>query len=419
MRRFKGRANQVLAAAAGLFAVALALKYAYPGNWYAATLLTIAEASLAGGVADWFAVTALFRRPFGFPYHTALIPRNRNRLIEGLASAVEKEFLSKESIKARLGEANILNKLIAQTENFSVRPFARQSADKLLDELVKTIKPELVVKYMERVIKLVLKRQLAAPHAAAAIRWSLAQGKGRDIYEACISELARLAREKKTRDIIFLYLEQIKEKTAKKNWLSALVTGFMESIDGINLPDAANALQQELIKTVDELKDDDHLIWHWFEEQLAVVAERLETPEWEQAVNEWKDGLLTRVTLDEPLTALVHSALTVLSQPSSHRQYVADWLADQVESCWEWFKKSHDIQAQAEIYVKVLTANIIDNEHHLVGTVARRALQKLSDEDLSRFIEEKTGEDLEWIRINGVIVGGVAGLGLVALKTLL
>lgn len=419
MRGVKGRANQVLAAAAGLFAVAVALKYVYPGNWYAATLLTIAEAGLAGGVADWFAVTALFRRPLGFPYHTALIPRNRNRLIEGLASAVEQEFLSKKSIKARLGEANLVNKLLVQAGAINVRPFARQLADKLLDELVATIKPEHAIKYAERVSKLVLKRQLGASHAAAAIRWSLAQGKGRDIYEACIGELARLAREEKTRKIIFLYLKQIKEKTAGKNWLASLLTGFMESIDGINLADAAEALQQELIKTVDELKDDDHLVWHWFEEQLAAVADRLETPEWEQAVNEWKDGLITRVNLNEPITALVHSCLAVLSQSSSQRRYVSDWLAGQIESAWEWFKKSPDIQVQAERYIKVLTADIIDNEHHLVGQVARRALQKLSDEELSRFIEEKTGEDLEWIRINGVIVGGVAGLGLVALKTLL
>ncbi|MDF2568422.1 MAG: hypothetical protein K0R55_26 [Sporomusa sp.] len=419
MRGFKGRANKVLAAAAGLFAVAVALKYAYPGSWYTSTLLTIAEASLAGGVADWFAVTALFRRPLGFPYHTAIIPKNRKRLIAGLASAVEQEFLSKESIKARLAEANILNKLIDQTDNASVRQFIWQAIDKLIDELVKTINPNVVIKHAERVIKLVLKRQLAAPHVAAAIRWSLAQGKGRDIYVAIIGELARLAREEKTRDTIFLYLEQIKEKRAKKNLLSALVTGFMETIDGINLPDAAEALQQELIKTVDELKDDNHPVWNWFEEQFEIIAVRLETPEWKAAVADWKDGLLSRVTLAEPLAALVQSVLTALDQASPRRQYVVEWLANQAESYWERFKENPDMQGQAERYVKLLINNMIDNEHHFVGKVATSALQKLSDEDLNQFIEEKTGEDLEWIRINGVIVGGVAGLGLAILKTLM
>ncbi|HWR41871.1 DUF445 domain-containing protein [Sporomusa sp.] len=418
MRAVRGRANQALAAAAGLFVIALALTSSYPGNWWTNALLTVAEASLAGGVADWFAVTALFRRPLGFPYHTALIPRNRERLIEGLARAVEKDFLSKESINVRLIEANIIKQVLTHTESISIRPFIRQAADKLIDGLVQTFNPDTAVKYSERMIKLVLKHQSAAPHAEDVVRWSLEQGRGRQIYLAIIGELAILAREEKTRDTIFLYLEQVKQKTAKKNWLSAMVTGFMETIDGINLTDAADALHQELIKTVDELQDEDHPVRHWFEDQLSELTMRLETPEWETAINGWKDSLVTRISLTEPLTALIQAVLNALRQPSEYRHYVAEWLAGHVESSWEQFKQSPTMQMQAETYVKVLIRNMIDNEHHLVGKVASRALQKLSDEDLNRFIEDKAGEDLEWIRINGVIVGGLAGLGLAVFKAL-
>ncbi|HWR08091.1 DUF445 domain-containing protein [Sporomusa sp.] len=419
MRAVRGRANHALAAAAGLFVVALVLTVVYPGTWWPKALLTVAEASLAGGVADWFAVTALFRRPLGFPYHTALIPRNRERLIEGLANAVEKDFLSKESINVRFIEAAIIKQVIAQTGTISLRPFIRQATDKLIDGLVQSANTDVAAKYAERVIKLVLKHQSVAGYAEDAVCWFLEQGKGRQLYIAIIGEIATLVRTEKTRDTIFSYLEQVKEKTAKKNWLSAMVTGFMESIDGINLSDAADALHQELIKTVDELYDEEHPVRHWFEDQLAVLTVKLETPEWEMAINGWKDSLITRISLTEPLTALIQIVVNALGQPSDYRHYVAEWLADQIEGGWDQFKQSPVMQNQAEAYIKVFLNKMIDNEHHLVGTVARRALQKLSDQDLNRFIEDKAGEDLEWIRINGVLVGGLAGLGLAVFKALL
>ncbi|QDR82873.1 DUF445 domain-containing protein [Sporomusa termitida] len=419
MKAVKGRANQALLAAAALFVVSLVLVYIYPGNWWFRLLLTVAEASLAGGVADWFAVTALFRRPLGFPYHTALIPRNRERLIEGLVSAVEQDFLSKKSITARLMEAAIIKQGMAQSETSTFKPFIKQAADKLISGLVMSVNIDIAARYAERVIKFLLKHQPVAGHSGEAIRWFLEQGKGRQVYTAIIGELAIVARAEKTRDTIFLYLEQVKQKTAKKNWLSAMVTGFMESIDGINLSDAAEALQQELIKTVDELYEDDHPVWLWFEDQLAELIVKLEAPEWENAVNVWKDSLIIRISLYEPLTALIRVVVKELGAPSAYRHYLTVWLANKMESSWENFKQSPAMQSQAEAYIKTFLNKLINNEHHLVGTVARQALQKLSDEDLNRFIEEKAGEDLEWIRINGVLVGGLAGLGLVVLKTLL
>jgi uncharacterized membrane-anchored protein YjiN (DUF445 family) len=137
------------------------------------------------------------------------------------------------------------------------------------------------------------------------------------------------------------------------------------------------------------------------------------------AINGWKDSLITRISLTEPLTALIQIVVNALGQPSDYRHYVAEWLADQIEGGWDQFKQSPVMQNQAEAYIKVFLNKMIDNEHHLVGTVARRALQKLSDQDLNRFIEDKAGEDLEWIRINGVLVGGLAGLGLAVFKALL
>ena len=416
MRSVKRRANTVLAAAAGLFVLALTLKYNYPASSMAAAFLTVTEASLAGGVADWFAVTALFRRPLGFPYHTALIPRNRERVISALSKAVEQDFLSKEAIKARLNQVNLLDKIISYSQGNAMRPVVRGLIEKAIAELVETIDPTTVGKLGERVFKLILKRQSLVPYVAAGITWALQQGKDREAYIALVNKLTAIVNQPQTREAIYQYLEQIKEKTANKNWLSGLITGFMEMTDGINLTAAADALHQELIKAVAELTNEQHPVRLWFQEELGGIAVRLENPEWKTAIDNWKDELLNRIEVAEPLGALADTVLTACTQPTVYREYVVDWLTDQAASYWQQFKENAVLKNQAEDYVKMLIMKVVEQEHTLIGKIARRALNKLSDEDLNQFIEDKAGEDLDWIRINGVIIGGLVGMGLAIVR---
>lgn len=418
MRAVKRRANAVLAVAAGCFAVALMLNYNYPGSGMAAALLTVSEASLAGGIADWFAVTALFRRPLGFSYHTALIPRNRERVIRALANAVEQDFLSIQAIKARLNQVKLLDKIIVYSQKNAMRPVVRGVIEKAIIELAETIDSNAVGKLGERVFKLLLKRQSLVPYVAGGIAWTLRQGKDRKIYVAVVDKLTVLVRQPQTREAIYRYLEQIKEKTANRTWLSGLITGFMEMTDGINLTDAADALHQELINAVDELTNEQHPVYLWFQAELGRVAGRLETPEWQIAIDNWKNELLNRVELAEPLGTLADTVLTACSQQTVYRDYVVDWLTDQAASYWQQFKENAALKNQAENYLKMLIIKVIDQEHTLIGKIASRALNKLSDEDLNQFIEDKAGEDLDWIRINGVIIGGLVGAGLAIVRLL-
>lgn len=418
MRPVKRQANTVLAVAAGLFAGALAFKYYYPGNELAAALLMISEASLAGGVADWFAVTALFRKPLGFPYHTALVPRNRERIIVALTHTIEQDFFNKQSIAERLNQVQILDKLTAYAGTYISKASVRAVLDKLLAELAQTIDPGAVGRYGERLLKIILRRQSAAPQAAALLRWTLQEEKGGDFYTAVVNELAVMVRQEGTKAAIYNYLEQLKRKTAKKNWLASLVTEVLEGMDGINLDDAATALHEELIRTIDEIAGPEHPMRQWFQEELKEVTVNLETPEWAAIIDEWKNGQLVRLSLAGPLTALAQAILETFKQPSAYRNSVADWLAGQLASYWQRLKESPLRQKQAEIYLKALLADIMDKEHSLVGQVAGSALRKLSDEELIQFIEDKAGEDLDWIRINGVIVGGLAGLVLAVIQWL-
>ncbi|MDD4297106.1 MAG: DUF445 family protein [Eubacteriales bacterium] len=96
----KTRADILLAAVFILFAAATLLKYLYKESFFAGLLAFTFEAALVGGIADWFAVTALFKKPLGFPWHTAIIPNNRDSIIKSVSDLVSNELLSTEAITA-------------------------------------------------------------------------------------------------------------------------------------------------------------------------------------------------------------------------------------------------------------------------------------------------------------------------------
>ncbi len=105
--RLRQRANWVLAGAAVLYAIVFGIHLRYEATWLEAVYWVV-QSALIGSVADWFAVTALFRKPLGFPYHTALIPRNRNRMINGLVTLVETKLLTLEQCRNALSKVTFL-----------------------------------------------------------------------------------------------------------------------------------------------------------------------------------------------------------------------------------------------------------------------------------------------------------------------
>ena len=90
------KADVALISSALFFLLALYLHLHLPSVIWTDGLLMVSEAALVGGVADWFAVTALFRRPLGFPYHTAILPRRRDSFIHAIVVMVQKEFFSED-----------------------------------------------------------------------------------------------------------------------------------------------------------------------------------------------------------------------------------------------------------------------------------------------------------------------------------
>src|SRR5438876_7140555 len=196
--QMKRRATGLLALAAVVFAGASIFESTYPWLGY---VRATAEASLVGGIADWFAVTALFRHPLGIPIpHTAIIPANKDRVGKTLATFVQRNFLTREVIEARLRGLHIGERLaawIAQPEN--ARTIARQTAT-ALSAGAHVLKDEDVQELIDHSVEERIRKTRIAPVAGRLLSVVTEGNRHQELLNEAIILIARTVEQ--NRDLI-------------------------------------------------------------------------------------------------------------------------------------------------------------------------------------------------------------------------
>jgi uncharacterized membrane-anchored protein YjiN (DUF445 family) len=401
---FRKIANKVLTAVFILFIVAAWLKYYYPGNTAVILIYVCLEAALIGGIADWFAVTALFDRPLGIRWHTELIPRNRERIAEALTEAVENDLLSVEAIRKRIAD-------IAFVE-FFIRWVDQQGGKDIIAEIFvrhgrlaweKRNHNDFVF-FLEDLIKRNVSEFDLAPQFSTFIKQAMAQGKGEKLVDFILEELILLVEKPSFRQSVYHYMNELKQKKAR-SLLEKAVVWLGEQTDGINIEEAAEALCDELLALLKDLANHDHLVRAWISEKLHGVLVNIENePVWQEAVESWKVALVEQIKLTEPL------AVVVSKTANGSFEAATEWLAAQANIYWTVFKENKALQIWFEAKIKYSVYRLIKKEHYLIGRIVKSVLGSFSNSDLSKFVEVKAGNDLQWIRVNGSIVGGIVGL---------
>lgn len=166
----KRRATGLLLLAASVFLVAAAYEGAHPGLGY---VRAAAEAAVVGGLADWFAVTALFRHPLGIPIpHTAIIPRRKDRIGSALGNFVQRNFLSPDLIRARLGMLRLAERALRWVAEPAHARRVAQSVARGLAGGAQVLKDEDVQALIDRAVAARVRRTPLAPSSATCSRTS-------------------------------------------------------------------------------------------------------------------------------------------------------------------------------------------------------------------------------------------------------
>lgn len=408
------KANITLTAVFLFFMGAAVLEYFNPANFGIRLMFFVSEAALVGGIADWFAVTAIFKKPLGWGYHTALIPRNRAKVIEAVASIVQTELLNMNLIRKKIAGIPFSAGILLSVEKAGGSGYLTDTILALLRRYAEKQDPAQLAEKLAVFIRSTAKTWNLAPRVQGISGWALNHGYIDLGLDRLAEGLWDKAADGETRKTILHYLEEIKEeKVSSGGSIFRTMMGFVEMSDGLNLGEAADALQVELLLTLRKFRDPlDPLRISLKEILLHRLAELELDTRFSAQIEQWKEDVLSDALFSSFLETVLGEVLKVAAAPSTPSDPNALYrtLHPYVEKYWISVQHNSELQGKINAFLVDTLCRVIQNEHDLIGGMVRETLAAYTDQDLNQFVEEKAGNDLQWIRINGSMIGGIVGL---------
>ena len=408
------KANITLSVVFLFFLGAAVLKHFNPGYFAVRLMFSVFEAALVGGIADWFAVTAIFKKPLGWGYHTALIPRNREKVIEAVASIVQTELLRMDVIRKKIEGIPFVEGLLLSVEKVGGAAYLTDTILSYLRRYAEKQEPAQLAEKLAVFIRDSAKTWKLTPKVQGISGWALNHGYIDLGLDRLAEGLWDKAAEGETRKIILHYLEEIKdEKVSSGGSMLRTMMGFMEMSYGLNLDEAADALQVELLLTLRKLRDPlDPMRISLKSILLNRIVELGFDTRFSAQIEQLKEDILTDVLFSRFLESVLGEALKVASSPSSASEPNALYrtIHPYVEKYWVSVQENSALRETINLFIVDTLCRVIQNEHDMIGGMVRETLAAYTDQDLNQFVEEKAGNDLQWIRINGSMIGGAVGL---------
>lgn len=402
LARMKTVATALLAASV---AIAVAAQALAPFHWAFSYVAAWAEASAVGGLADWYAIVALFRHPLGIPIpHTAIIATNRTRIAESFGDFVRDQFLQPGPIVQRLQSVDFAA--------LAAEWIADDRRSTTLSRFVLSLAPEALVAVEETGLKTFvagraleqLKALELAPFAAKLFTAAIEDGRHQRLFDEVLVGLHRLLSDDDT-------LNAIREKVRRK--LPALFNLFRA--DAILVKRFVALISQ----AIDEAKDDPtHPFRRDFDRLAREFVEKLASSEdYAAKAEQLKQEFLARPEIGDLAEGLWRSFVKFVDEDAQSdnsllQRHIADFLADVGRKLAREPQMRSDINIGA---VKTLQT-FIENNRQEVARFVTDQIKSWDVERMTDIIELNIGRDLQYIRLNGTFVGGLAGLGLFALE---
>lgn len=384
--------------ALGLSALGLVSAYPFQGAFWGGLLTSGCTAALVGGLADWFAVNALFRRPLGIRpgriFRTEIIPRNRERIYTALSDMVQNELLSQKALRNKLNTYDFSAPVIKVWE-----AEGRQGFESPLTEVLQQVLPnlQLGVEGLEKELQYVLgngnfRKANLTPIVGEVLTKILDSIEGKKALETIMRCVSVWAQSPEVHNWLVRWLENSISRYVNENPSRKFLTMF--------LPDPsvlASKLQDQI-------------------EGYLLVSARNEVPVWlKKKVDEL--CITNSASLSEVYNKVLQHGMKMLNEvltqtfeaPESALK-ISRLLINQGEEWVARLKNSQEERMKFNAQVQDLLLPLIEKQHERIGKIVQEGLERYSDELLVELIESKAGDDLQMIRINGSVVGGLAGM---------
>jgi uncharacterized membrane-anchored protein YjiN (DUF445 family) len=396
-------ATGLLVVMAAVFFIARAFEQQFPALSY---VKAFAEAAMVGGLADWFAVTALFRHPLGLPIpHTAIIPRNKDRIGEALANFLKENFLIPAVVARRmqrLDVAGAAGRFLQTPAGEGTR--IRAGASRLIADVFESLDDERLGGIVKGAISGRLRNMEVSPLLGHALASAINDDRHVPMLEAAIRWTARAldANEQLIRDMVH----------KKANWVLKLA--------GLDAK-LADAIIDGLRKLTAEMSTDPaHPVRVKIEEALVQLANDLQTKaETRERVEAIKEQLLDNKSVSLWIDALWQRAREAIIKAARNPDAVlAGKLGEILKSMGGTLEKDARIRSAINQFARRAVVGMAASYGSQIVKLVSETIRGWDAQTVTNRLEAAVGRDLQYIRINGTLVGGLVGLVLHVIDSL-
>ena len=401
-RRMRRTATGLLVAMAAVFALARSQQGTHPAwDW----VLAFSEAAMVGGLADWFAVTALFRHPLGIPIpHTAIIPEKKDRIADTMAGFLRDNFLTPGVVARRMQGLN----LARAAGEFLLQPPKEGrgriggGATSLLAEMLEALDPERLGNQVKAGLVRQAERIEVAPLIGGALTAAIAENRHRPLLDSLI-RWAGITLEK-NEELVRTMIQA--RANALLRW-----TGLDEKL--------ANSVLDGLYRMLAEvLVDPDHQLRKTVEEGLAKLADDLANdPDTREKVEAAKREILANPAVGDWWTGVWEKLRTSLIDMARNPDAaLSGQLGGAMAELGRALHEDPALQWQVNRFARRTAVGVATRYGDQIVQLVSETVRRWDAKTLTDRLENAVGRDLQFIRINGTLVGGLVGIAIHALS---
>jgi uncharacterized membrane-anchored protein YjiN (DUF445 family) len=401
--RIRALATGLLLAMAILFLGAHLMRHRYP---WLAPVGAFAEAAMVGALADWFAVTALFRRPLGLPIpHTAIIPHNKDRIGAGVANFLEYNFMTREVLSEELKPVDFAGAAaswLAEPGNSHAVAVELVSG---IPALIRMVEDDDVANLVQSTANSALARVRLAPFLTEVAAVLIADRRHQLLFDRMLGMAASTLEKNRG------FIRQKIHETSPR-WLPRMVDDKLYE----RLLHAAH-------ETLIEMREEDSLWRVQFQQAAQELIDGLRhDPAYEarikRALAETLHHPLFR-SYSEQFWQLIRQRLMREGESASDDSPLALRVERAMLALAEGMRTDPVVQAKLNDWLRSFIADAVALRRHAIASLVRRVIEKWDADTIAQKFELFVGRDLQYIRISGTLVGGLVGLGLYLLLLVL
>jgi uncharacterized membrane-anchored protein YjiN (DUF445 family) len=395
LRKYKAFATGLFLLMAVIFIITTILQKTNDSHWIG-YVRAFSEAAMVGALADWFAVTALFRHPLGLPIpHTNLIENSKEKLGDNLGSFVVNNFLSPQNIRPyiqKLKVSGFVGEWLGKEKNQDA--LLKNLSDIVLDILNKLDDSEVSHFISKKVSEMTDTIKLNAI-LGNGINYLLDKNDHQRIITNLSSQIKRYIIEND---------EMIQERVKKGSY--SFIPAFVDN----KIADKITSGLSDFFKEVEE--NQNHEIRALITQKIYDFSNELkQDPKWEDEFKNIKNELLKNDKLDEYSNDIWVSIKNTLTKELQEDQSsLKNYLSKNLNEFAQNLKTDENLQYKIDHWIRVTAYKYILKNTHQFGSLISSTVGNWKGKELSEKLELEVGKDLQFIRVNGTLVGGLVGL---------